>query len=103
MAQAKSRRASGGGGKRGGGKVRVDRRDSPPTWKGAATRGILFAAFLLPVSLLFGQPIGGAIVLTIIAAMLYIPLGFYTEQFFYNRRKVKMQREREAQRAQKGR
>jgi len=103
MAQAKSRRASGGGGRRGGGKARVDRRDLPPTWKGAATRGILFAAFLLPVSLLFGQPIGGAIVLTIIAAMLYIPLGFYTEQFFYNRRKARMQREREAQRAQKGR
>src|SRR4051812_12928878 len=90
MAQAKSRRSSGGG--RRAGKARVDRRELPPTWRGAATRGILFAAFLLPVSLLFGQPIGGAIVLTIIAAMLYIPLGFYTEQFFYNRRKVKMQR-----------
>jgi len=103
MAQAKNRRNSGGNRRSGGGKGRVDRRDLPPTWKGAATRGILFAAFLLPVSLLFGQPIGGAIVLTIIAAMLYIPLGFYTEQFFYNRRKARMQREREAQRAQKGR
>ena len=101
MAQAKNRRNSGGGRK--GAKSRVDRRDLPPTWKGAATRGILFAAFLFPVSLLFGQPIGGAIVLTILAAMLYIPLGFYTEQFFYNRRKVRMQREREAQREQKGR
>ncbi len=99
MAQAKSRRGSGGGRKKG----TVDRRDLPPTWKGSSTRGILFAAFLLPVSLLFGQPLAGAIVLTVIAAMLYIPLGFYTEQFFYNRRKMKMQREREAQRAQKGR
>ena len=96
MAQAKSRRGSAGG------RQRPDRRDQPPTWRGAATRGILFAAFLLPVSLLFGQPIAGAIVLTIIAAIFYIPLGFYTEQFFYNRRKAKMQREREAARAEKG-
>ena len=59
--------------------------------------GVLFAAFLLPVSLLFGQPIAGAIVLTILAAIVYIPLGFETEQYFYNRRRVKLQREREAQ------
>ena len=103
MAQAKRGRGGGRGKGRGGrGGARVDRRDQPPTWKGSATRGILFAAFLLPVSLLFGQPIAGAIVLTIIAAIVYIPLGFYTEQFFYNRRRLKLQREREAQRSEKG-
>ena len=101
MAQAKKGRG-GGRGKGGRGGARVDRRDRPPTWKGSATRGILFAAFLLPVSLLFGQPIAGAIVLTIIAAIFYIPLGFYTEQYFYNRRRMKLQREREAQRSEKG-
>ena len=98
MAQARSRR---GGGR--GGKQRVDRRDLAPTWRGAVTRGIIFAALLLPVSLLFGQPIGGAIALTVIAAIFYIPLGFYTETFFYNRRKARLQREREAARAEKGR
>jgi hypothetical protein len=100
MAQAK--RGRGGKGKGGRSGPRVDRRDQPPTWKGSTTRGLLFAAFLLPVSLLFGQPIAGAIVLTIIAAIVYIPLGFYTEQYFYNRRRVKLQREREAQRSEKG-
>jgi len=94
MAQARSR-------SRGGGKQRVDRRDLPPTWRGAATRGILFAALLLPVSLLFGQPLAGAIVLTVIAALMYIPLGFYTETFFYNRRMARQQREREAKQAGK--
>ncbi len=102
MAQAKNRRGGAKGGKGGRGGARVDRRDQPPTWKGAATRGVLFAAFLLPVSLLFGQPIAGAIVLTVLAAIVYIPLGFYTEQYFYNRRRVKLQREREAQRSEKG-
>jgi hypothetical protein len=90
MAQARSRG-------RGGGKAqRVDRRDLPPTWRGAAIRGILFAALLLPVSLLFGQPLGGAIVLTILAALAYIPLGFYTETFFYNRRMARAKQAREA-------
>lgn len=91
MAQARSRG-------RGSGKTqRVDRRDLPPTWRGAAIRGVLFAALLLPVSLLFGQPLGGAIVLTIIAALVYIPLGFYTETFFYNRRQARAQQARQKQ------
>jgi len=93
MAQARSRGR--------GGKQRVDRRDQPPTWRGAATRGLLFAALLLPVSLLFGQPLAGAIVLTIIAALMYIPLGFYTETFFYNRRRAREREEREAKQAGK--
>ena len=100
MAQAKSRRSSGGG-RRAAGKARVDRRELPPTWRGAATRGILFAALLLPVSLLFGQPLAGAIVLTIIAAVFYIPLGFYTESFFYNRRMARQKQEREAKQTEK--
>jgi len=94
MAQARSR-------SRGGGKQQVDRRDVPPTWRGAATRGLLFAALLLPVSLLFGQPLAGAIVLTVIAAIVYVPLGFYTETFFYNRRQARLQKEREEKRAEK--
>ena len=94
MAQARSRN----GGKRA---QRVDRRDVAPTWRGAAMRGLLFAALLLPVSLLFGQPLAGAIVLTILAAIVYIPLGFYTETFFYNRRVARQQKEREAKRAEK--
>jgi hypothetical protein len=88
MAQARSRGR--------GGKQRVDRRDQPPTWRGSAVRGVIFAGLLLPVSLLFGQPLAGAIALTVIAAIFYVPLGFYTETFFYNRRKARQQREREA-------
>ena len=91
MAQARTR-GKGGGGR----KARVDRRDQPPTWRGAVVRGLLFAALLLPVSLLFGQPLGGAIALTLVAAIVYVPLGFYTETFFYNRRMARRQKEREA-------
>ena len=95
MSQARAR------GRGSGKQQKVDRRDVPPTWRGAATRGLLFAALLLPVSLLFGQPLAGAIVLTVIAAIFYVPLGFYTETFFYNRRQARLQKEREAKRAEK--
>ena len=95
MAQARSR---GKGGKK---RQPADRRDVAPTWRGSAIRGLLFAALLLPVSLLFGQPLAGAIVLTIIAAVFYIPLGFYTESLFYNRPMARQQQEREAKQAEK--
>ena len=96
MAQARSQR----GGK-GAKRQPVDRRDIPPTWRGAITRGVLFAALLFPVSLIFGQKVGGALILTLIAVVFYVPLGFYTEQFFYNRRRAKQQRERAARQAER--
>ncbi len=97
MAQARSRKNAPPG-KR----AAVDRRDLPPTWSGAIKRGLLFALLLLPVSLLFGQPLGGAIILTIIAAGFYIPLGYVTEKFFYERRRAKLIKERAAKQAEKG-
>lgn len=96
MAQARSRR--GGGGKK---RQAVDRRDMPPTWRGAVIRGVLFAALLIPVSLLFGQPVAGAIILSIIAAVFYVPLGFYTESFFYRRRQQKLAAERAARQTER--
>lgn len=79
----------------------VDRRLIPPTWRSATLRGLTFAALLFPVSLLFGQPVGGAIVLSVIAAFFYVPLGYYTDLFFHRRRLVKLQKERAAQQAEK--
>ena len=98
MAQARSRKGAPSGSRR----APVDRRDTPPSWSGSIKRGLLFALLLLPISLLFDQPLGGAIVLTIIAAVFYIPLGYYTEQFFYKRRMAKQAKERAAQQAERG-
>lgn len=97
MAQARSSRK--GGTKR----APIDRRDVPPTWRSAIIRGFFFAALLFPVSVLFGQPVAGALALSLIAAVFYVPLGFYTERFFYNRRQAKLRRERAAQQAESGR
>jgi hypothetical protein len=79
-----------------------DRRDVPPTWRGALIRGGFFAVLLFPVSLLFGQPVAGALALTAIAAAFYVPLGYYTDNFFYRRRQQKLAAEREARKAAKG-
>jgi len=36
-------------------------------------------------------------VLTIIAALAYIPLGFYTETFFYNRRMARAKQAKQSE------
>jgi hypothetical protein len=87
--------------KRSGRGQRVDRRMIPPTWRGATIRGCFFAALLFPVSMLFGQPASSAAVLAIIAAFFYVPLGFYTDRFFYRRRMARLQRARAAEKEQK--
>lgn len=98
MAQARAQR--GQGGKR---RQPVDRRDIPPTWRGAVIRGIVIAALLFPVSaFILGEEPGQAAILSVIAAGLYIPLGYYTESFMYRRRQLKLAQERAAQQTAKG-
>lgn len=91
MARARNRRKS-----------TVDRRFIAPTWGSAAKRGIFFALLLFPISLLFGQPASGAAVLTVIAATFYVPLGYYTDRFFYRRRMARAQAERTAKKQARG-
>ena len=97
LAQARSRGSKGA-------RKPVDRRDLPPTWGGAAIRAAVIAALLFPLSLLLmDQTAGGALVLSVIAFVFYVPLGYYFEQFIYRRRQAKLQQERAAQAAEKSR
>jgi hypothetical protein len=79
-----------------------DRRLQPPTWRGAAMRGVLFALLLFPISMLFGQPVAGAIVLTVLAAAFYVPLGFYIDRFFHRRRVAKARAKQQARKEARG-
>jgi hypothetical protein len=66
---------------------RATRYDKPATWRSAITRaGIAAGIFLIAVIGLFRQPVPGAISISLLMFLLYIPLGFYTDQFLYNRR-----------------
>jgi hypothetical protein len=67
--------------------ARLERMNRPPTWRSAANRaGIASLLFVVAVVLLFDQSIASAIAIGALMLLLYIPLGYYTDQFIYRRR-----------------
>ncbi len=64
----------------------LDRRDRPPTWRGAFTRA-MFASilFLLVVIILFKKS-NQAIELFPIVLLMYTPISYYTDRWIYQRR-----------------
>jgi hypothetical protein len=66
---------------------RPNRHDKPPNWRSATMRaGLAAGLFLVAVIGLFRQPIASGISISLLMFALYIPLGFYTDRFLYNRR-----------------
>lgn len=73
------------------------RQGQAPTWGGAVRRGLFGAViFLLLIVLAFGRPIAEGLALSAVMLLLYVPMGFYVDNFFYRRR---VKREREARQA----
>jgi hypothetical protein len=72
------------------------RRDQPPTWGSAVTRG-LFGAGLFAVLLIafFGRSVAEGLSLAALMLLIYIPLGHLMDTFFYKRRLAAKQRQRE--------
>lgn len=69
--------------------AREQRLNTPPTWKGAATRGGLAAILLFILFAAIGKgknPIVGAAIFGLVALVLYIPGGYYMELMMYRRR-----------------
>ncbi len=78
--------------------TRTDARDrrlnTPPTWKGAATRGALAAILLFVLFAFLGRgkaPLVSAAIFALFALALYIPGGYYMETWMYRRRQRKQQ------------
>ena len=70
------------------------RQGTAPTWGGAFRRGLLGAAvFLLLIVLAFGRPFSEGLALSAVMLVMYVPLGYYVDNFFYRRR---LKRERDA-------
>ena len=98
-ARARARSRQSGRGK----KRPVDRRDRPPTWRSAFNRGLFGAAvFFLLFVLLFRKPLGESLPLALVMLVMYVPLGYYIDRFFYRRRLRQLQAARAAQREQRG-
>ena len=69
--------------------ARQRRLNTPPTWKGAATRGALAAVLLFVLFALVGRgknPLASAAIFAVFALALYIPGGYYMEMMMYRRR-----------------
>ncbi len=67
----------------------IDRRDRPPTWRGAFIRAMFAAVLmLLVVLLIFKQP-NQAIALFPVVLAIYVPISYYTDVWMFNRRQRK--------------
>src|SRR5262249_8651304 len=70
--------------------AKVDRRDVPPTWKGAIQRGgiaaLIFVALLV---VLVKQSPGVTLVFGIVMLGFYIPMSYYMDLWVYRRRMAK--------------
>ena len=76
--------------------ARARRLNTPPTWKGSATRGALAAILLFVLFAVLGKgknPIVSAAIFSLFAVALYIPGGYYMEMWMYRRRQRQRQGE----------
>jgi hypothetical protein len=74
---------------------RMDRYSKPPTWRSAANRALVATIlFVVVVVLAFKQPVQSAVALGGFMLLLYIPIGYFTDTFFYNRRQQQLARKR---------
>jgi Flp pilus assembly protein TadB len=70
-------------------KNRVDRASREPSWRGATTRAGIAAAVFFVLLLIMKQAPLGAVFVSIVMFGLYVPMGFYTDRFLYQRRQRK--------------
>jgi hypothetical protein len=68
---------------------RTQRAMAPPSWRSASIRGGIAAGVLVVLLLVFKQPIASVVFVGIVMLGIYIPLGYYTDVFLYNRRQRK--------------
>ena len=74
---------------------RIERLNTPPTWRGAVIRAAIAAAiFAVVVVLLFGRPPAQGLALAGVMFLIYIPMSYFTDKFMYARRQRQRQRDR---------
>src|SRR5215218_10369731 len=73
---------------------RMERFNRPPTWRSAANRALVATIiFVAVVIFAFKRPVSEGIALAGFMLLFYIPMGYYTDLFFYRRRQAKLARE----------
>lgn len=91
--RAKSRGSGGGGRKRAAASGRPAQ--APPSWRSAATKGLVAAGiFFVLIAVAFGRPAGASLGIAAFMLVFYVPMAYYTDRFFYNRQLRKAEAER---------
>jgi hypothetical protein len=89
--EARSRARSGGGSRSSSKKP-----DLPPTWKGAAIRGVGAAViFVLVLIVLFKRPVPVSLIFGAFMLVFYIPTGYYIDLTMWRKRERQRIRDRE--------
>lgn len=67
----------------------LDKRDKPPTWRGAFIRAMFAAILMLLVVIIVFNQSNQAIALFPVVLIMYVPISYYTDKFVYDRRQRK--------------
>lgn len=72
-------------------KSTVSRLDKPPTWSGSFVRALIASVIVLGVLALMSGGIAKTLFLLPVVLLIYVPLGYYTDRYMYNRRMKRKQ------------
>jgi hypothetical protein len=64
----------------------LDRRDRPPTWRGAFVRAMVAAILMVAIVVVLLHQTAQALALFPIVLVMYIPISYYTDKWVYERR-----------------
>ena len=74
---------------------RANRYSRPPSWRSAANRALVTTLlFVVVIVFVLRQPVQQAIALGGFMLLLYIPIGYFTDSYFYRRRQDQIARKR---------
>ena len=72
-----------------------DRGLTTPTWRGAAGKGLIAAGiFFTLLVVAFGREVVPSVLISMLMLVFYIPMGYYTDRFFWRRRMRQEQKSR---------
>jgi Flp pilus assembly protein TadB len=70
---------------------RLERYDVMPTWSGSAKKAVMMAAVFGVILFVINHSIPGALAGAALITVMYLPLTYYTDRYFYHRRKRQKQ------------
>ena len=73
---------------------RQERFDKEPTWRGSVNRAAFAAAILAIFVAIVQKNIAAAVVLGLLAMIIYVPMSYYTDRMLWRRRQRQKQQSR---------